>query len=37
VYLGHQNLLGTEIYLKATPDLLLQASRRMAGRFQKTR
>ena len=35
VYLGHQNLLGTEIYLKAAPDLLAIASRRMAARFQK--
>jgi integrase/recombinase XerD len=35
VYLGHQNLLGTEIYLKASPDLLAVASRRMAARFQK--
>jgi integrase len=35
VYLGHQNLLGTEIYLRATPDLLREASRRMANRFQK--
>lgn len=36
VYLGHQNLLGTEVYLKASPDLLAVASRRMAARFQKT-
>lgn len=35
VYLGHQNLLGTEIYLKAAPDLLAVASRRMAARFRK--
>jgi len=35
VYLGHQNLLGTEIYLKAAPELLAVASRRMAARFQK--
>jgi len=27
-YLGHQNLLGTEIYLKATPQLLQLASQR---------
>jgi site-specific recombinase XerD len=27
-YLGHQNLLGTEVYLKATPQLLQLASRR---------
>ncbi len=36
VYLGHQNLLGTEIYLKASPDLLQVASRRLAKRFRKT-
>jgi site-specific recombinase XerD len=27
-YLGHQNVLGTEVYLKATPQLLKLASRR---------
>lgn len=27
-YLGHQNVLGTEVYLKATPELLQLASRR---------
>lgn len=27
-YLGHQNLLGTEVYLKATPELLQLASQR---------
>jgi integrase/recombinase XerD len=36
VYLGHQNLLGTEIYLKARPELLRMASRRMAMRFKGT-
>lgn len=35
VYLGHQNLLGTEVYLKARGDLLRWASRRMAARFHK--
>jgi integrase/recombinase XerD len=30
-YLGHQNLLGTEVYLKATPQLLELAS----GRFER--
>jgi integrase len=35
VYLGHLNLLGTEAYLKATPDLLAVASSRMAARFKK--
>ena len=37
VYLGHQNLLGTEIYLKARGDLLRLASRRMAVRFQRAK
>jgi integrase/recombinase XerD len=27
-YLGHQNVLGTEVYLKATPQLLQLASHR---------
>jgi len=27
-YLGHQNIIGTEVYLKATPELLKLASRR---------
>jgi integrase/recombinase XerD len=27
-YLGHQNVLGTEVYLKATPQLLRLASQR---------
>jgi integrase len=30
-YLGHQNVLGTEVYLKATPELLELAS----GRFER--
>jgi len=30
-YLGHQNVLGTEVYLKATPELLELAS----GRFEQ--
>lgn len=34
VYMGHQNLLGTEVYLKASPELLVVASHRMAARFQ---
>ena len=37
VYLGHQNLLGTEIYLKATPHLLAVACRRMGGLFHRAR
>jgi len=28
-YLGHRNLLGTELYLRATPDLLALAGRRL--------
>ena len=36
VYLGHLNLLGTEPYLKAAPDLLAVASRRMAARLRKS-
>jgi integrase/recombinase XerD len=35
VYLGHLNLLGTEHYLKASPDLLALASNRMAARFRR--
>jgi site-specific recombinase XerD len=35
VYLGHLNLLGTEVYLKASSDLLAIVARRMAARFQK--
>jgi site-specific recombinase XerD len=35
VYLGHQNLLGTEIYLKASSDLLAVVGRRMAAHFRK--
>jgi integrase/recombinase XerD len=27
-YLGHQNVIGTEVYLKATPELLALASSR---------
>jgi integrase/recombinase XerD len=27
-YLGHQNIIGTEVYLKATPQLLELASSR---------
>jgi integrase/recombinase XerD len=33
-YLGHENLLGTEIYLHATPQLLRTASQRFARRFK---
>jgi len=33
-YLGHRNLLGTEHYLRATPELLAVASRRLQRRFR---
>jgi hypothetical protein len=33
-YLGHENLLGTEAYLHATPQLLRAASRRFARRLK---
>jgi integrase len=34
-YLGHRNLLGTERYLHATPELLAIASRRLHGEFHR--
>jgi site-specific recombinase XerD len=34
-YMGHENLLGTETYLHATPALLRVASRRFAKRFRR--
>ena len=33
-YMGHLNVLGTEVYLHATPELLRLASQRFAGRLQ---
>jgi integrase len=33
-YMGHDNLLGTQVYLTATPELLRLASRRFAVRFR---
>jgi len=36
-YLGHQNVLGTEVYLKATPQLLELASRRFESHLRHTR
>lgn len=36
-YLGHQNVLGTEVYLKATPQLLELASQRFEQRAQGPR
>jgi integrase/recombinase XerD len=34
-YMGHDSLLGTEVYLTATPELLQLASKRFASRFRK--
>lgn len=36
-YLGHQNLVGTEVYLKATPQLLQLASQRFEQHLRKRR
>jgi integrase len=36
-YMGHSNVLGTEEYLHATPELLRLASRRFEKRFHHTR
>jgi integrase len=36
-YLGHQNVLGTEVYLKATPQLLELASGRFAEHLRRAR
>jgi len=36
-YLGHQNLIGTEVYLKATPQLLELASSRFEEHLRKVR
>ena len=36
-YLGHQNVLGTEVYLKATPQLLQLASQRFEQHSRGTR
>jgi len=34
-YMGHDDLLGTEVYLTASPDLLRAASRRFANRLRR--
>lgn len=34
-YMGHDDLLGTEVYLHATPSLLRTASRRFAKRLKQ--
>jgi integrase/recombinase XerD len=36
-YLGHQNVLGTEVYLKATPELLELASSRFEQHLRRSR
>jgi integrase len=36
-YMGHANILGTEIYLNATPELLALAGERFRRRFQSRR
>ncbi len=36
-YMGHDNLLGTEVYLRATPELLRFASRRFEARLREGR
>lgn len=36
-YMGHVNVLGTEVYLHATPELLRLASQRFAGRLRSAR
>lgn len=36
-YMGHLNVLGTEVYLHATPELLTMASDRFAARFANPR
>lgn len=36
-YMGHNNVLGTEVYLTATPELLALASQRFEARLRATR
>lgn len=36
-YLGHDNLLGTEVYLTATPELLAVAGRRLRAQLREAR
>jgi integrase/recombinase XerD len=36
VYMGHANILGTEMYLTTTPELLALVSRRFETRFRKS-
>lgn len=35
-YLGHDDIMGTEVYLHATPELMELASRRLRNRLRKT-
>jgi hypothetical protein len=35
VYMGHVNIVGTETYLNATPELLNRASNRLRRRYRK--
>jgi hypothetical protein len=35
VYMGHANILGTETYLNATPELLALTARRFEARFRR--
>ena len=36
-YMGHEDILGTEVYLTATPPLLHLAARRLRGRLAQRR
>jgi integrase/recombinase XerD len=36
-YLGHQNIIGTQVYLKATPQLLELASDRFETHLRRSR
>jgi integrase/recombinase XerD len=36
-YMGHQNIIGTEVYLKATPQLLDLASHRFEQHLRRSR
>ena len=36
VYMGHVNIVGTETYLHATPELLNRASNRLRRRYRNS-
>jgi hypothetical protein len=36
-YLGHDDIMGTEVYLRATSELLELASRRLRSRLRRTK